>query len=99
MGRSWNEKEMVESIFEELKSEGHDVTKTMIDRVMDKSTDLAIGALGRGENIKFRGLGSFQVKTHAERKFKTPQGVEGVAPAGVHVLFNESDSLLKVMNA
>lgn len=96
---SINQKESVDAIHESLKADGHDVTKADIDRVLDKSRDLAVGALVAGKSIKVRGLGSLVVKEHQARDYKLPDGTTGTAPAGFHVLFVESDSLLEAMNS
>ncbi|MBL0702563.1 MAG: HU family DNA-binding protein [Sulfurospirillum sp.] len=95
---SVNQKESIDAIYVSLKNDGHDVTKADIDRVLDKSRDLAINALVRGLDIKVRGLGTLAVRTHEARAYKLPNGKTGTAPAGVHVLFVESDSLLEAMN-
>lgn len=96
--RSINQKESVDFIHEALKAEGKDVTKADIDRVLDKARDLSINALIQGKDIKVRGLGTLKVSEHQERNYKLPDGTTGTAPAGVHVLFVESDSLLDAMN-
>lgn len=105
---SINQKESVDFIHEALKVEGHDITKADIDRVLDKARDLSINALIQGKDIKVRGLGTLAIREHKERPYKTPvldaNGVftgtwkEGVTPAGLHVEFVESDSLLDSMN-
>lgn len=106
--RSINQKESVDFIHEALKVEGHDITKADIDRVLDKARDLSINALIQGSDIKVRGLGTLAIREHKERPYKTPvlnadgtfSGTwkEGVTPAGKHVEFVESDSLLDSMN-
>lgn len=106
---SINQKESVDFIYEALKIEGVKVTKTLIDKVLDKSRDLAINALVEGSEIKIRGLGTLAIRTHEASAFKTPiLDVNGVAtgefrtgttPAGKHILFVESDSLLEAMNS
>lgn len=106
--RSINQKESVDFIHEALEAEGVEVTKTLIDKVLDKARDLSINALIQGQDIKVRGLGTLAIREHKERPFKTPvldedgnhtgEWKEGITPAGVHVQFVESDSLLESMN-
>jgi len=95
---SINQKESIDFIHESLKLDGFDVTKVSIDRVLDKSRDLAVNALITGQDIKVRGLGTLKVVPHQERAYTLPDGTTGTAPAGVHVLFVESDALLTAMN-
>jgi len=108
--RSINQKESIDFIYEALQLEGVKVTKTLIDKVLDKSRDLAINALIEGSEIKVRGLGTLAIRDHAETPYKVPKKdpvtgavlvgefIEGVTPAGKHILFVESDSLLDAMN-
>ncbi len=95
---SINQKESIDFIHESLTKEGVKITKTDIDRVLDKSRDLAINALIMGQDIKVRGLGTLKVVPHEARPYTLPDGTKGVKEAGVHVRFVESDSLLDAMN-
>ena len=95
---SVNQKESVDAIYASLEADGKKETKATIDRVLDKSRDLAINVLVKGQDIKIRGLGTLKVVQHQERAYTLPNGITGTAPAGVHVLFVESDALLTAMN-
>ena len=98
-----NEKEQREAVHAALTADGVKVTKTLVDQVMDKAGSLSFNAFVAGKGIKVSGLGSLNVAHHAERAYKVPDGkggfLTGTAPAGVHVLFVESDLLLDAMNA
>lgn len=93
-----NEKEQREAVFSALKADGVEVTKTLVDKIMDKQNDLLFNALASGKGIKVSGLGTLEVRPHAERNYKLPNGTTGTAPAGYHVKFVESDKLLTAMN-
>jgi len=95
---SINQKESVDAIQASLQADGHEITKADIDRVLDKARDLSIATLVAGKSIKVRGLGSLTVREHQARDYKLPDGTVGTAPAGFHVQFVESDSLLEAMN-
>jgi nucleoid DNA-binding protein len=106
---SINEKEATDFIYESLKIDGTPETKTTIDRVKDKARDLSINALVQGSAIKVQGLGTFEIREHKATTYKTPKRDEngvviegewltGTVPAGKHVLFVESESLLDAMN-
>lgn len=103
--KSINEKEAREAVHAALVSKGVKVTKTVVDQVMDAVTDLSIKALVAGSAIKVQGLGTLEIRTHKGGNYKVPdplnagQFLTGTAPAGKHVLFVESDSLLEAMNA
>jgi nucleoid DNA-binding protein len=97
--KSFNEKEQREAVHAALTAEGVEVTKTLVDKIMDKQSELAFNALVAGSSIKFNGLGTLEVRPHTERKYKLPNGTMGTAPAGFHVGFVESDKLLEAMNA
>lgn len=96
---SINEKEAREAIYAALKAEGVEVTKIMVDRIMDKADDLAFKALVDGKSIKVRGLGTLEVAEHKERRYKLPDGTTGTAPAGKHVRFKESEKLKTAINS
>ena len=93
-----NEKEQREAVHAALEAEGVKITKTLVDKIMDKQGDLLFNALVSGKGIKIQGLGTLEVRAHAERHYKLPDGTEGTAPAGFHVEFVESDKLLTAMN-
>jgi len=97
--KSINEKEAREAVHAGMVADGHKVTKTVVDQIMDKASDLSFNALVAGNAIKIQGLGTLEVRSHAERKYKLPDGTIGTAPAGFHVQFVESDILLDAMNA
>lgn len=102
---SINEKEARAAVHAALTAKGIKVTKTLVDQVMDTATDLSVNALVAGHAIKVQGLGTLEIRTHKGGNYKVPdplnagQFLTGVAPAGKHVLFVESDSLLEAMNA
>ncbi len=96
---SINEKEAREAVHASLTADGIKVTKTLVDQIMDKASDLSFNALVAGFSIKVSGLGTLEVRSHAERNYKLPDGTLGTAPAGFHVQFVESDILLDAMNA
>jgi len=93
-----NEKEQREAVHTALEADGIKVTKTLVDKIMDKQNDLLFNALAGGKGIKVSGLGTLEVRPHAERNYKLPNGTTGTAPAGFHVEFVESDKLLTAMN-
>ncbi len=105
---SINQGESIDFIHEALEAEGIKITKADIDRVLDKARDLSINALVQGQAIKIRGLGTLEIREHKARPYKTPvldadgkhtgEWKEGTTPAGKHVEFVESDSLLDAMN-
>ena len=97
--KSINEKEAREAVHASLTADGIKVTKTLVDQVMDKASDLSFNALVAGSSIKVQGLGSLEVRSHAERSYKLPDGTVGTADAGYHVQFVESGILLDAMNA
>ena len=93
-----NEKEQREAVHSALEADGVKVNKTLVDKIMDKQNDLLFNALASGKGIKVSGLGTLEVRPHAERNYKLPNGTTGTAPAGFHVEFVESDKLLTAMN-
>jgi len=97
-----NEKEQRDAVYSALKKDGVKITKTLLNKVMDKQNDLMIQALTSGKGIKISGLGSIVVATHKARAFKVPNGkggfITGLSPAGFHVRFDESAKLYKAMN-
>jgi len=97
--KSINEKEAREAVHASLKKDGVEVSKTVVDQIMDKAADLSFNALVKGASIKVSGLGTLEVRSHTERSYKLPDGTVGKAPAGFHVQFVESDKLLEAMNA
>ena len=100
-----NEKEQREAVHASLTADGIKVTKTLVDQVLDKASDLTENALIAGSGIKVQGLGTLEIRTHAETAYKVPhptiagEFITGTTPAGKHVLVVESDSLLEKMNA
>lgn len=102
---SINEKEAREAVHASLTADGIKVTKTLVDQVMDKAQDLTKNALVAGQAVKVQGLGTLEIRTHKGGAYKVPdplnegQFLTGIAPAGKHVLFVESDDLLSAMNA
>jgi len=96
---SVNEKEARDAVYEALKAEGVKITKTLVDKVMDKANDLAFNALVSGKAIKAQGLGTLEVRAHSERHYVLPDGTTGTAPAGFHVEFVESKKLLEALNS
>ena len=96
---SINEKEAREAIYAELKKQGIEVTKVLIDKIMDVADDLAFKALVDGKSIKVRGLGTLEVAEHKERHYKLPDGTEGTAPAGKHIRFVESRKIKEALNS
>ena len=105
-GNTINEKEARDVIYDSLKAGGVEITKTLLDKVLDKSTDLAIAGLAKGMGIKMQGLGTLEVRTHVERTRKVPvkneDGTWGTkevtTPAGRHVALEISDSLMTELN-
>ena len=93
-----NEKEQREAVYAALKAEGIEVTKTLVDKIMDKQNDLLFNALASGKGIKVQGLGTLEIRPHSERNYRLPDGTTGTAPAGYHVEFVESKKLLTAMN-
>jgi len=93
-----NEKEQREAVHAGLEADGVKVTKTLVDKIMDKQGELLFNALSTGKGIKVQGLGTLEIRPHAERNYKLPNGTTGTAPAGFHVEFVESDKLLTAMN-
>jgi len=93
-----NEKEQREAVWAALDADGVKVTKTLVDKIMDTQNDLLYNALVAGKGIKISGLGTLEIRHHAERNYKLPDGTTGTAPEGYHVTFVESDKLLTDMN-
>ena len=100
-----NEQEARVAVHAALEAKGIKVTKTVVDQVMDTATDLAIAGLSAGKGIKVRGLGTLEVREHAESTYKVPdvknpgQFLTGVIPAGKHIAFNASDAVENALNA
>ena len=97
-----NETEARQIVWEALKADGVEITKTLLDKVMDKQIDLAIEGLKKGMGIKMQGLGTLEVRTHEARTYKVPNG-DGTfktvnKPAGKHVAINLSDKLYEEIN-
>ena len=97
-----NETEARGIVWQSLKDDGVEITKTLLDKVMDKATNLAIAGLTKGKGIKMRGLGTLEVRTHEARTYKVPNG-DGTfktvdKPAGRHVAINLSDKLYTELN-
>jgi nucleoid DNA-binding protein len=99
---SLNLKEQVDAIAASLKAEGVEVTKTIIDKILDKQRSLGFNALVAHKAIKWQDFGTLEVHSHAERPYKVPDGkggfLEGKIPAGYHVKFVESKKLLDALN-
>ena len=97
-----NEKEARDAIYEALKEDGVKVTKDLLDKVLDKATDLAIAGAKKGYGIKFQGLGTLTIVNMKERNYKVPDGkggwVEGTTPAHKTIHFKISDKLKQEMN-
>ena len=102
-----NETEARDLIHASLKADGIEITKTLLDQVLDRSKDMAIAGLAKGVGIKMQGLGTIEVRTHQERTRKVPvknaDGTWGTrlvtTPAGRHVALEVSDKLMTELNA
>ena len=102
-----NETEARDLIHASLKEDGIEITKTLLDQVLDRSKDMAIAGLAKGVGIKMQGLGTIEVRTHQERTHKVPvknaDGTWGTktvtTPAGRHVALEVSDKLMTELNA
>jgi len=109
-----NEEEVREAVYAKaiakgVKMNGQDVTKTIIDDILDIKTDVAIEAIASGKGVKEQGLGSLVIKDHIARPYKTPilddagqptgETLEGITPAGKHVKFEVSEELFDALNA
>jgi len=110
-----NEQEAREAVHAELTARGITVTKTAVDQILDVASDLSIAALASGKGVKVQGLGTLEIRQHQARAYKVPNKlVEDPAnpgtflprtytthnaPAGFHIGFNSSDSLLDALNA
>ena len=100
---TFNEKEQRDAIYTYLtEKKGIDVTKTLIDQVMDAQNDLTAGAFVQGKGLKFSGLGTLKIVELKERNYKVPDGkggwITGTSPAHKTVHFEASDVLLEKMN-
>jgi len=98
-----NEAEARDIIHAKLTEQGEEITKTLLDKVLDMSKDLAIAGLAKGQGIKLQGLGTIEVRTHQATTAKVPttQNADGSwnfntvdVPAGKHIAIEVSDSYL-----
>jgi len=110
-----NEQEATEAIHAFLTSKGVDITKTLVNKVIDAQIDLAIAGLIAGKGIKLQGLGTIEVRTHKARTYSVPNPpVEDPAnpgsylpqtfttvdaPAGRHIGIETSSLLFEALNS
>lgn len=93
-----NEKEAREAVYKALKEKGVDVTKSLVDKIMDTQIDLAINGVKKGYGIKMQGLGTLKIVDLKARSYKLPDGTVVNKDARKTVHFEISDKLQEELN-
>ncbi len=76
-----------------------DITNVAAQRVVTAVVEAQTELLVERERLQVRGLGSFQVIDHPERRAQNPHTREPVVvPAGKRVKFNASNSLRRALS-
>lgn len=110
-----NEAEATDAVHTFLNAKGIDITKTLVNQVIDAQIDLAIAGLTAGKGIKLRGLGTIEIRGHEARSYTVPDPlVEDPAnlgtylartfthidaPAGRHIGIETSSKLFEALNS
>lgn len=88
-----NKKELIEAIAQET-----ELQKTQVAKIIDSFTTIATDTLGKGEEVKLIGFGTFTAKERKERVGRNPQnGEEITIPAKRVPMFKPAKNLKEVV--
>lgn len=88
-----------------IKMDGKEVTKKLVDDILDIAEELSFDGLVAGKGIKMQDFMTIEVREHAATTYKVPdvknpgQFLTGTVPAGKHVGVIISDKLKEALNA